>query len=1596
METVTLDVSGLRPVAGQAPEWLDIAGRGDGDDDGFLPATCVRVRAGFELTSPTRALATPTQTYAVSGDEVLMIELADGGALVISAQRLHASLAADRAELLGEHGEVRCAPLGVATGATRFFVLTVDAGEDEILLAARRKLAKRLTVTADCTPGDDRVDLPALGVGHLDTQALLAAIEERLARSPGLYCWDGQLSASLVAGSQADDWCRGELVRAQQNLQHAADQRRPVLVFLHGLGSSTLGSFGDLLTDQRSLWQAMQRRFNGGLYAFEHRTWSANPVDNALQLLAALPDDLDVSFVAHSRGGLVADLLCLQDFASLIDDHRPDLPDLGGGDLAQRSGASFELDRARAEQRTQLQSLASQLATRRLVVRRYVRIACPGRGTRLASGSLERFLSTVLTLISRVPCLADAPLVSAFTRAVLEIAYRRTDARLIPGVEAMLPESALARLLREAPVRSGVAMAVIAGDHEGSTCLQLFGSVLGDPVFDDVDHDLVVDCRSMLAGIAPQACARALIDRGADVSHFRYLANLDTRTAVRDWLLADDPLALPAYEALVSDSDGATRSRVADRRDPRFTADDRPRGVVAPDRTAAHLHVGDERVRVDEHEPPPLATGTASDPLLGTPPRRRSRARPRRRLEVSVKAMDLRFLTCPLLLGHYDQDPIAGAEALIDRELLDGDLSQRYRLGLYAGATGTATVVLRVPNEQERRRGSLNGAVVCGLGAYDGSLTVRRLTDAVRAGTLRYLLQVIDVLGKDGRELPLAALLLGYNSSANLSVDASVEAVLRGVIEANARFQEVTGLDIRVSRLDLVELFQATAIAAVYALRQMPTRLAELARRQRVELSCRPHLVEGDGVRRRQLQATSGGYWPRLLVTTSEMPAAAQDGRAVSSGEHFRFLYLGQRARAEALVQQRQPGLVERLVRQQIQSPRWQVDFGRTLFQLLVPNEFKDTTRQVENFVLVVDERTANVPWELMVTDIAGAGEAGLPLAAKTPVVRQLATTVYRREVRQGCERRALVIGNPAVDGFAKAFPDPDGAAVADPSSLVAAEEEAQAIAQLLRRLDYSVERAIGRECRAADVLTRLYQDAFRVLHVSAHGLFKRRHVDGDLRTGVVLSDGLLLTAAEIRAMESVPELVFLNCCHLGRLDSNASEDTLRTMSDGNLFAASISRELIATGVRCVIVAGWAVDDRGAMIFGKAFYRALLLEGKAFGVAVFEARRAVWAANPEDITWGAFQAYGDPAWRAELRSLAHSETETVFAAPDELVDELNSRRAAFSRATEWHGEREAVAAAAGLRRLLSDRCPPEWLQLPTVQSALAATWADLGDWANARQSYLAAIESSSEDASLPIGDVEKLASVEARLGEQNSDEALIDQALERLLRLQRLIERGSDNALRAPSAVLSSAGGIAKRKASLCANQVLAVGTKSAADRPPALAAMDAALAQSVALYSQAEGRPGEPDFSSYNALNRLGMEALLNIDGHSDPESIALARSCRQAAGEAYRHRGSFWDAIMDAESLLVEHLLDRSLHEDGSAGQAAVDELLRAYRETLSNLTVKPSEFDSVLTQLRLLATFCRVRSLSTTVRGWQLASERLTVIADAIGALQGGVGR
>ncbi|MGE0384488.1 MAG: CHAT domain-containing protein [Gammaproteobacteria bacterium] len=1677
-----------RPAECRLPPLLGAVRATAAADDAFLPEGFLRATGAFDLGAAARGdpQAQPLRLQAAA-DELVYVELADGGVLLTSAGRLRDALARRGADPAGTpialDDLLGAVPAGRGPGA----VLGRIAGKVYTFVASAAGNAIGEAAAAKIESAGGRV--LELGVTWAGTRALMWAIEERLDRRPGLYRWRGRRGGDALAPVDAAE------------LRESAAAGRPMLVFVHGTASSTRGSFEDLRDGDPETWNALEARYTGGILAYEHRTLSQSPIENALDLARALPAGARIALVSHSRGGLVADLMCCEDLAARIDDYArpPNLPGLGSVDPGSEPGRRIAawLDAAHAEQRGVLRELAAELERKRLSVERYVRVASPANGTSLAGGNLDLFLSGMLTLLGRVPVFFGSPLYAAFKRVVIEIARNRTDPHMVPGIEAMLPDSPMARLLRDAAPRAGVAMSVIAGDAEGSGLLGQLGVLLADTVlFDRGDNDLVVDTAAMLAGVAPRAGARVLFDRGPEVSHFRYFANTATRAALRDWLLADVPAVLDAFQPLPSPGEFAQALATATHRD--AVAAQRPVVVVLPGVMGSHLAVGGKDrvwfdpldiatgglakiawgapgvaaddlfemfygrlcevlarthhvvrfaydwrqpldvlgaelgarlqalmaqtaqpirllahsmgglvvracihrvpetmdalmardgsrlvmlgtphqgahsmvanligkgdslrmlVRLDlshdmqevldivagfrgalqllpkpgfrdtfqgdpdggelhdyrdpatwaafrdvakdfwfgdgrvgqpsreaieqaswlwtrdgrsrpalpaayegrsayvfgvarntpcgvrveggrlklvgttrgdgtvtwdsgriggigafyympvehgdllstaEHFPAIadlLATG-ATARLATTPPASRdpSHARavsydagpplavdayaiarsavgaaahgalaPRRsrRLRVRVRAMDLRFIDRPILAGHYEQDPIAGPQKLIDREILGGDLSDRYDLGLYAGPLGTATVVLR--GALGTAPGGLRGAIVTGLGPYDRPLSREHLTEAVRAGALRYLLQVIDIHGESAREVPLATLLLGFNSTANLTVEAATEAIVRGVMEANARFFEITRLDIRIADLEIVELYRDTAITAVYALRRLQRGLEAQAAANGTRLDCEPELAEGEGVRQRLFDAGGSSYWPRLIVTQDGGENVAAAAVRTAPVDRLRFVYVGQRARAETVVRQRQPDLIEQFVRQQIRQAIWDEDFGRVLFQQIVPAEFKEAARQFERLVLVVDRATANLPWELMLADDpARADDDPRPLAVRMAMVRQLSSAQFRRQVRQGARRTALVVGNPSVAGFKDAFQ-----VAVDPPDLPAAQAESEATGALLRGAGYDVALLADRDPARA-VFGALHHQPWRILHVSGHGVFALAHRDGRPRSGVALSDGLLITAADIAALEYVPELVFLNCCHLGTVESG---------DQGNKLAASLAAELIDIGVRCVVVAGWAVSDDLAALFGEVFYRELLVDGRPFGEAVFAARRAAWSERSQDITWGAFQAYGDPDWRPDPRPIDGEAAGAAYASVDELLDALARIRVDFARRATAAPAPSARDAAASVQALLRRRCTPQWAGLPLVQAAIGETWYDLGRFDRARESLLAALAGADGEDELPIRILEKIADAETRLaaGGAAGAEALVDAAIARLNQLQALI-----------------------------------------------------------------------------------------------------------------------------------------------------------------------------------------------------------------------------
>ena len=790
-----------------------VRGAGASDDEeaptpaeDLLSPAFVRVDRAFDLTGSTREATAAVSPLADLPDEqVVVLELVeDGGTAITTAGQLR-----ERQERwLDSPGDTTHRGLAPARLFSRLYSLTF--GDDGLQKEIERQLKKLVRERLKEALGE----VVTINGSWLATKLLLKGIEDRLPCPPGLHRWRGGAIVDQ-APLQADT----------PTLQ--ADATKGLLVFVHGTGASTEGSFGELAAPASGVWPLLESAFGERIYGFEQRTFSVSPIDNALALAQSLPRGARLSVVSHGGGGLVADLLC----AERIDDALIDAYRYQPGKTTQLTA---QRDAVAAEQQERLRQLRGVLAEKALRIERYVRVACPARGSLLLGDNLDIYLSILLSLLSSLPPLAGSPAVAILKRLVLEVVRRRLDPCLVPGLAALAPDAPLAALLAQLPPRKGLAMATIAGHREGGHPLQKLALLFSDTLFfQRCPNDLVVDIDAMQAGLALQAGARVCLERGASVSHFHYFARPFCSQALGRWLTDPQPLELGDFRPHASNT--AERERASTR-------------------------------GTDAKEAPVAARGQG---LPAAAP-----------LRVSCHAIDLRYVNQPVMVGHYENDSIAAAEALIDRDIVDGELSRRNRLGVYAGAVGSSTVVLMTPSDRERGQGSCRGAVVIGLGKL-GELCTMALTEAVRVGTLRYLLQLLDrgdSTGKRPVEVGLASLLIGQNSTSDIQIEDSVTALVEGVLAANKQLaQTFPGVVLRVGRLQLLEVYLDTAITAARSLSSLETRLNRDGLRRVIS---ERELGFGKGWRHRLDAAQETGYWPRLLVTNGEPAGSgAQGGR---------------------------------------------------------------------------------------------------------------------------------------------------------------------------------------------------------------------------------------------------------------------------------------------------------------------------------------------------------------------------------------------------------------------------------------------------------------------------------------------------------------------------------------------------------------------------------------------------------------------------------------------------------------------------------------------------------------------------------------------
>lgn len=319
----------------------------------------------------------------------------------------------------------------------------------------------------------------------------------------------------------------------------------------------------------------------------------------------------------------------------------------------------------------------------------------------------------------------------------------------------------------------------------------------------------------------------------------------------------------------------------------------------------------------------------------------------------------------------------------------------------------------------------------------------------------------------------------------------------------------------------------------------------------------------------------------------------------------LQFILLIDGERIEATVHF-QRTLVDKLADELLADVHLRPDAAQALRQLLLPRELIALGAPAR-YRLTLGPDTAALPWELIFH------HPDDPFAHLGPrnVLRRL-DGLREPGLRQSTGFQALLIGNPQT---ARSLPDHEEGL----PLLGGVAQELDGVAHSLAAAGFEV--GLSAEESASAVMSRLFALDYRVLLISGNSVHEHP-IGGRRVSGFVLSDGVFLTALELRQMRVMPEVVFLNGCHAGRRVANASDGPPQDMV----------LELLKAGVKVVVAPGWAVDDMSAAQFSETFF-TILATGRPFEEAVAGARVASYKAAPDLTTWAAYQAWGDPDYR---------------------------------------------------------------------------------------------------------------------------------------------------------------------------------------------------------------------------------------------------------------------------------------------------------------------------------------------------------------------------
>ena len=535
-----------------------------------------------------------------------------------------------------------------------------------------------------------------------------------------------------------------------------------------------------------------------------------------------------------------------------------------------------------------------------------------------------------------------------------------------------------------------------------------------------------------------------------------------------------------------------------------------------------------------------------------------------------------------------------------------------------------------------------NGAIVIGLGEQE-SLTSSELRRSVKCGILEYLLYVKEQneLGKmEQCNRKIASMFIG-SGFGNLSLISCITAILKGVSDANKEMYQIKNGKYNIDHIEFVDYYQDKANLGLKTLYSFTSNKGY----NHVELN--EDLIVGKGGIKRSLYVEkSANWWPTF--TTRVQKNGGQTN-------YLRFFASGMKARVRDESSYASFENIERIVGKMSTLTNYDNENSKMLFDLTIPPALKDIIQSQNNIQWKLDRKSAEIPWELLNDSLLEEE----PTFVNAGLIRQFIERDASDYAELSRSKKALVVGDPKYNND---LPDLQGAL-----------EEAKEVAKLLDN-DYHVT-ALVEKNTSLEILKELLIGEHEIIHIAGHGIYDEEKK----MYGIAVEDSII-TAGDIGQLAVIPKLVFINCCHLGKVDSSMEN----YYNSRHKLAANIGSQLIKMGVPAVIAAGWAVEDGAAKIFARTVYHRLL-DGYFLGEAIREARNVTYRYNVNVNTWGAYQVYGSPHF--QLRN--YSETKNPqrnYCSVEEILIDLHNIKIQANSAEKARKEVEEIQSTTHFKK----------------------------------------------------------------------------------------------------------------------------------------------------------------------------------------------------------------------------------------------------------------------------------------------------------------------